>query len=192
MKTVTWNIPNVLSAYRLLALPFLMLAIFSGWKNGFTVLLVVNLITDILDGWIARTFKMETEFGARLDSLADIGTYIAAFTGIIVLEQAFVHAHQWGFYGLITLYASVQLIALFRFQRTTSFHLYSSKIVGYIQGIFIVTYFIFGYTAWYFYLMISCSYIAYTEALIIVALIPKMRSNVKGVYFMLRQHKRIL
>lgn len=185
------NVPNVLSAYRIFALPFIVWAIVAGDKQWYILLLSVNLITDILDGLIARAFKLETEFGARLDSLADIGTYVMAFTGMIVLEPAFVTEYRYAFFILMGMYALVQIIALIRFKRSTSFHLYSSKIVGYAQGIFIFTYFVFGFTPWYFYLMLTLSYLAYLEAIIIVSFIPQLRSNVKGIYFMWNEHKRI-
>ncbi len=185
------NVPNVLSAYRILALPFIVWTIVAGDKQGYILLLSVNLITDILDGLIARTFKLETEFGARLDSLADIGTYAMAFAGMLVLETAFVKEYRFAFFILMGLYVLVQIIALMRFKRTTSFHLYSSKVVGYVQGIFMFTYFVFGFTPWYFYLMLVVSYLAYLEALLIVSTIPQLRSNVKGIYFMWKEHKRI-
>ncbi len=186
-----WNIPNVLSAYRLLALPFIVWTIVLCDKQVYILLLSINLITDILDGFIARRFNMETEFGARLDSLADIGTYSMAFTGMIVLESDFVRVHWMEFTSLIVIYILVQLISLIRFKCMTSFHLYSSKVVGYVQGIFIFTYFVVGYEPWYFYLMLGLSYLNYAEELIIITRIPAMRSNVRGLYFMLKEHKRI-
>lgn len=190
-KQKLFNVPNVLSAYRLAALPFLIYFIVKGDKNMFITLLSINLITDILDGLIARTFKLETEFGARLDSFADIGTYIMAFSGMIILEKEFIHVHALEFNVMMGLYITPQLISLIRFRRTTSLHLYSSKVVGYLQGIFIFSYFHFGFANWYFYFMLVCSYIAYAEALIILISIPQLRSNVKGIYFMLKQFKKI-
>jgi cardiolipin synthase len=192
MKTENrFNVPNLLSAYRLIALPLIVYAIIQGDKQLYIKLLSVNLITDILDGLIARTFKLETEFGARLDSLADIGTYLMAFSGMIILEHDFVSKYALAFIVLVGLYITPQIISLIRFQRTTSLHLYSSKVTGYVQGIFIFSYFNFGFANWYFYLMLACSYIAYTEALIILICIPQLRSNVKGIYFMLKQFKAI-
>ena len=185
------NIPNSLSAYRILALPFIVWAIIAGNNTAFIVLLSVNFVTDILDGFIARRFNLITEFGARLDSLADIGTYLMAFAGMIVLEREFVSDHAIEFYALTGLYASVQLTALIRFGRTTSFHLYSSKITGYVQGIFIFCFFLFGYNAWFYYTMLAISYLAYLEGLIIVLMIPELRSNVKGIWFMLRKNGKI-
>lgn len=185
------TLPNLLSAYRLLALPFIVYCILKGDKNMYIVLLSINLITDILDGLIARVFKLETEFGARLDSLADIGTYSMAFAGLIVLESDFLNKHVVEFNILISLYITPQIVSLLRFKRTTSLHLYSNKIAGYLQGIFIFWYFNFGCATWYFHLMLVFSYIAYLEELVILLTIQQLRSNVKGIYFMIKQFKKI-
>lgn len=186
------NVPNALSIYRIIALPFIVWSIVDGNKSIYITLLSINLITDILDGWIARTFHLETELGARLDSFADIGTYLMAFSGMIILEGSFVNEHALAFSFVIGMYALPQIISLIRFRRPTSFHLYSSKTLGYIQGIFIFTYFVFGYTPWYFYFMVIASCVVYAEALVIVLSIPALRSNVKGIYFMLKENKKIV
>lgn len=186
------NVPNALSIYRIVALPFIVWSIVDGNKSIYITLLSINLITDILDGWIARAFHLETELGARLDSFADIGTYIMAFSGMIILEGPFVNEHALAFSFVIGMYALPQIISLIRFRRPTSFHLYSSKTLGYIQGIFIFTYFVFGYTPWYFYFMVTASCVVYAEALVIVLSIPALRSNVKGIYFMLKENKKIV
>jgi cardiolipin synthase (CMP-forming) len=185
------NVPNVLSAYRILALPFITWSIAQDNKQLYITLLSINLVTDILDGFIARMFKLETELGARLDSLADVGTYIMAFAGMIVLESEFVNEHALPFIIVMTLYALPQLISLLRFRRATSFHLYSSKITGYVQGIFMFSYFLFGYSAWYFYLMIGISCMAYIEALVLVVSLPQLRSNVKGLYWIMKDKKPV-
>jgi cardiolipin synthase len=185
------NVPNALSVYRMLALPFIVHTIATGNKQLYITLLSVNLVTDILDGFIARTFKLETELGARLDSFADIGTYAMAFSGMIILESEFVSEHRVAFLVIIGMYLLPQLISLVRFRRPTSFHLYSSKTLGYIQGIFIFTYFVFGYTPWYFYFMVAASLVVYSEALVIIILIPQLRSNLRGIYFMLKEKGRV-
>ncbi|HEY6159928.1 MAG TPA: CDP-alcohol phosphatidyltransferase family protein, partial [Bacteroidia bacterium] len=148
--------------------------------------------TDIADGLIARTFKLETEFGARLDSFADLGTYILAFTGMVALEHIFVHEHIVAFTVLICFYAAQLAVAVIRFKKPPHLHLYSCKATGYFQGFFVLTYFIFGYTAWYFYLMIIISCLAYLEELVVLLFIPRIRSNVRGIYFMLKEHGRIV
>src|SRR5690606_1450336 len=134
------------------------------------------LITDILDGFIARRFKLQTELGARLDSIADIGSYILAFCGMVLLEPDFIREYRVEFIIIISLYVLPQLVSFIRFSRPTSFHLYLSKITGYIQGIFIFSYFTYGFSAAYFYFMMLVCCTAYVESLIIVSSIPKLRS----------------
>lgn len=184
-----WNIPNALSAYRILALPFIIYAIVSGNKTLFITLLSINLITDILDGAIARTFKLQTELGARLDSLADIGTYIMAFVGMIVLERDFVNTYRYEFILLIGMWVLPQVLSLLRFGRFPSFHLWSNKATGYVQGIFIFTFFLFGFWQPYFYFMLVFSCLAYLEELLLVVLLPKLRSNLKSIFFVIRHQK---
>lgn len=185
-KENIWNVPNALSVYRILALPFIIHAIATGNDTLFITLLSVNLITDILDGLIARVFSLQTELGARLDSLADIGTYIMAFAGMVVLEPTFVTAYRNEFIVLIALWILPQLVSLIRFRRFPSFHLWSYKATGYIQGIFIFTFFLYGFNKTYFYFMLIVSCLAYLEELLLVVLLPSLRSNLKSIFFVLR------
>lgn len=185
------NIPNILSLYRILVFPFIFWSILQGEKKLFIIMLSINLITDILDGFIARKFKLQTEFGARLDSIADIGSYILAFSGMSILERNFINEYKIEFIIIISLYILPQLISFIRFKRPTSFHLYISKVTGYIQGIFIFSYFLIGFSPMYFYFMMTVCCAAYLESAVIVLLIPELRSNVKGIYFMIKEKGRI-
>ncbi len=181
------NIPNFLSGYRLLALPVLIWCVFSHHRELYVWLLCINLISDILDGYLARKFKWESEFGARLDSTADFGTYLAAFAGMIFIETAFFQAHFTEFMALLGFFFIPQLLCVFKYGRNTSMHLYSSKISGYIQGIFFFTYFVFGYAAWYFYFMMLFTFVNFLEELIIIIISKEMKSNMRGLYWFLKE-----
>ncbi|WP_341907016.1 CDP-alcohol phosphatidyltransferase family protein [Fluviicola taffensis] len=173
------NIPNMLSAYRILVLPVIFYALFSNKDQLFIILLTVNLISDILDGFIARRFNLQTEFGARLDSIADIGTYIGAFSGMFWFHFDFITEYKSWFIVMMSLYIIPQAISLVKFKRSPSLHLYSNKITGYLQGIFIFTFFNFGNYPPYFYFMIAFSSIAYLEELICILYLKELQSNVK-------------
>jgi len=191
MKPLLRNIPNLLSASRLVAFPFLLWLIVAGNKQAFVVLLSVCLITDILDGLIARIFKLQTEFGAKLDSVADITMYIAAFFGIYKLHHAFFVSKKLEFIALAVLWMLPYVICLLRFRRLPHFHLYSTKIAGYLQGIFIFTFFNWGNADWYFYTMYGFSALAFTEELVVVCAVPELRPNVKGIFWMMKEKGRI-
>ncbi|WP_165799293.1 CDP-alcohol phosphatidyltransferase family protein [Caulobacter zeae] len=83
-------LPNLLTALRLLALPFLVWTVMvdAGWVA--VALFLGAGLTDVLDGWIARRLGLTSAFGAMFDLLADrmltlvsLGTLMAsgAFTG---------------------------------------------------------------------------------------------------------------
>lgn len=187
-KLVT--IPNILSAYRLATFPFLLYLIYAKKEDLFIVFLVVNLVTDILDGLIARTFKMQTKLGARLDSLADIGTYMLAFTGIFVFKWNVLQPYQLSFFIFLGFYVATDVFALIKFGKFTSFHLYSSKIGGYLQGIFIFLIFVVDFYEWYYYIMLVWGILSFTEHLIIQIMIPELESNLKGLYWVLKNRNK--
>jgi CDP-diacylglycerol--glycerol-3-phosphate 3-phosphatidyltransferase len=69
-----WTIPNALSLSRLALLPVWWLVMSSAnrtmwWWGG--VLLVYGMISDVLDGYIARRFNQASEWGRILDPLGD-------------------------------------------------------------------------------------------------------------------------
>lgn len=183
------NIPNVLSGYRILAIPVIVYALATGDHTLFIVLISVSLLTDILDGLIARMFDLESELGARLDSIADIGTYLMAVSGMWILEKDFVTDKKYEFSLLIILWLLPQLVSFVRHFRFPSFHLYSNKITGYFQGIFIFTYFLFGYNSLLFYSMLVISCIAYLEELYFVLKLSQLQSNLKSIFHFHRPHK---
>ena len=142
-----YNLPNFLSLYRLLSFPLVMYFAVSGNERLFAVFLIINFLTDALDGIIARMFRLQTELGARLDALADVGMYICAITGVFVFKAADFAAHLLSLYVYIGTFAGSVLISVLKFMRFPRLHLYSSKIGGYLQGIFFFVLFVFGFDA---------------------------------------------
>lgn len=68
---VVWNVPNILTALRVIAAPLLAYFLMRGHYDLALYTFVFAAITDALDGFIARRFNLYTEFGAALDPLAD-------------------------------------------------------------------------------------------------------------------------
>lgn len=181
------NIPNILSLYRLLSFPFILLIAILEKEQIFVMLFIINLVTDILDGWIARRFNMQTEIGAKIDSIADIGSFILAFVGIYLFKSIEFTPHIVSFSWFIGLFVFSNVLSLFKFKKTPSLHLYSWKIGGYIQGFFFFTLFAFTFNRWFYYLMVTWGILSFIEHIIIQLISKKMLVNAKGLYWVLRK-----
>lgn len=68
------NIPNILTAIRLLLVPVFIVVFFSNIPHAILISIIIFLfagLTDVLDGYIARKYNMITKWGSVLDPLAD-------------------------------------------------------------------------------------------------------------------------
>lgn len=72
-----WTAPNLLSGLRFLLVPLLLWLARSGESRAFLLCLVLSLVTDAADGFVARRFRQASQLGARLDSWADLLTSLA-------------------------------------------------------------------------------------------------------------------
>ena len=73
------NIPNLLTIFRLFVTSFFILAIHYGEFKIALWLFVVQAITDLLDGFLARVLGEKTSLGALLDPLADKAMLVSSF-----------------------------------------------------------------------------------------------------------------
>ncbi len=157
-------------------------------ENIYVVLLVINLITDALDGFIARAFNLQTEFGARLDAYADIGMYITAIVGVVIFKIHDIESHLLVLIVFTIAFLLPKIIALIKFKRFASFHLYSSKTAGYMQGIFFFVWFVFGFNVVMYYFVLLFGILTFIEQILIVIISTELKSDVKGIYWILKNN----
>ncbi len=188
-KERLFTIPNILSFYRLISFPFLFILCLKGIEDWFAILLIINLITDILDGFIARNFNQQTALGARLDSLADIGSYILAIMGVFIFKWDIISQHLPSFLTFLGFYLMTIVFSLIKFGKFTSFHLYSSKIGGYLQGSFFVLLFSGFFFQPFYLLVMTWGILSFIEHLSLQIMIPELKSNLKGLYWFLKSKK---
>jgi cardiolipin synthase len=184
------NVPNILSIYRLVSFPVIAYIAIQGYERLFFWMLLINFITDILDGLIARTFNLQTKIGAKIDSIADFGTYLLVFLGIYLFKADDFLPHIVSFSIFIGLFIFAHVLSLIKFGRMPSFHLYSWKIGGYIQGIFFIVLFSsHGFITAFYYFMLIWGGLAFLEHITIQLMISEMISNAKGLYWVLKSRK---
>jgi cardiolipin synthase (CMP-forming) len=73
------NIPNILSIFRLFVTIFFVLAVNQGRLKLALLLFVIQGVSDLLDGLLARIMNMKTPLGAFLDPIADKAMLVSAY-----------------------------------------------------------------------------------------------------------------
>ena len=166
----------------------LVVLLFKGEQELFKWLLGVSFFTDLIDGVLARTFKVTSILGTRLDSIGDDLTVLVAILGLGFLQPRF-FIEQWTILVPLGILFLLQTgFALYRYGRITSFHTYLAKLAALAQGIFLLSFFFFetiNYPLFYSAAFITIAELA--EEIIIVWVLPKWKSNVRGLWWVLQK-----
>lgn len=83
-------LPNLLTFSRILIIPLLIVFFYLPYQWGgpaCAVLFMLAMLTDILDGYLARRFEQQTVFGAFLDPVADKLIISTALVLIVSRDQ---------------------------------------------------------------------------------------------------------
>jgi len=94
-KRGIYLLPNILTTANLFCGFYCMLASMQGVYELASVVLVVAMILDSLDGRIARMTNTMSKFGAEFDSLADLVTFGVA-PAILVYSWSLIAYGKWG------------------------------------------------------------------------------------------------
>ncbi len=91
-KPSNFNVPNVLTTIRLVMVPLLGWMLLSqpqdaGWRGWATAVFVLAIITDAIDGNVARRYNLVTDFGKLWDPIADKAITGMAFIGLSILNE---------------------------------------------------------------------------------------------------------
>jgi phosphatidylglycerophosphate synthase len=183
------HVPNALSAARIGAVPALGYLAASGREQLFTWLLVPALLTDIADGYIARRFALTSRLGALLDSIADTALFFVAIFGVWALHPEVLRAHAVAGLLVAGSWLVEMAAALARYRKLSSFHTYASKVAGYLLGITIGVLFVWGLPPLLLYVTVTVSVAANLEELALIWLLPAWRTDVRGLYWVLRDRR---
>ncbi|HTC82707.1 MAG TPA: CDP-alcohol phosphatidyltransferase family protein [Rhizomicrobium sp.] len=80
------DVPNILSALRLLAAPFACFLIIAGHDTAALLVFAAAGASDGLDGFIARRWGVTSDFGAWLDPVADKLLMLLSFSALFIVS----------------------------------------------------------------------------------------------------------
>ena len=119
---------NLLSASRIaLCLPLLLV---DAMTLPFWVVYLIAGLTDMLDGFLARRWGVESKFGARLDSLADF--VFVLVVGYKLFPYLKLPATLWMMIGLVALVKVINAICSYVNNRIECLHTKANKLTGFL------------------------------------------------------------
>lgn len=180
------TLPNMLTSVRFITAPVMLFLAWNGHGLAFMSVLAVAFLTDILDGLAARLTGQITEFGARLDTWADLVTYLTIGFGTWWLWPEIIRRENISVYIIIACYLIPTSYALIKFGSYASFHTWGIKLSACVIGISIYPLFLIDYV-----LPIKISVFIYIlaalEEIAITAILDKPRSNVRTLWHVWQQ-----
>ena len=83
------NVPNILTSLRFFMIPFyiVVFCLEDDVKQVSAWIFVLASATDVLDGYIARRFKLTTRWGQVMDPLADKLMQITVLVSLVCIEM---------------------------------------------------------------------------------------------------------
>lgn len=182
-----------LPIYRIVTAPILIVLALTDQKDIFKWMILISFLSDAVDGYLARKFNMTSQQGAILDSWGDMFTLVAAVVGIFSFEWEYVREHSLAIGIALGLYVLQLVIAVVKYGKPSSFHTYAAKTAAIVQGIFLIGTFFFGIFDWLFWLTIAIAIFETLEETILIFVLPKWETDVKGLYWVMKrkfQHQR--
>lgn len=175
-----WNLPNLLSAFRLGAAPGLLGLALAGQRGAFLVLLAASFATDAIDGVLARRTGQVSRFGAMLDSWADVTVYGTVAVSVALLWPGLVRTEAPAVAAVVASFTVPALVGLARFRRFTSYHtrLVKVAVAATAVGLYLL---LLGVSPWPFRLAAGLAVLAGLEEVAISLVLDRERSDVGGL-----------
>ena len=182
LVTLWRNIPNAISTARLCATVFMLASVIFRRVEMFKWILLFCLISDFLDGLIARTFHLTSKVGAFLDSIADVATMFTALLGVLVFQQLFVAEHYPGLLLVMGLYILELTASFWRYGRVSSFHSLLTRGAAFMAGVFVMTLFLWEYSGLLYHGTVLVYILALSEEMLLIYFLPEWQCDVGGIY----------
>lgn len=179
------TLPNILTGFRFVAAPWLLWLAWQGYPLAFMGLLAIVFLSDLLDGMAARWTGQVSQFGATLDSWADVITYLTIAVCCWWLWPAVVN-REFIYVAMIVISCLLPAIVGFgKFGCFTSYHTWAVKFAAASMGLTLYILF-FGGPVWPFRIAAIVCLLAALEEVVITLLLTKPESDVRSLWSVIK------
>jgi len=131
------QIPNMITSLRIVGT--VCLIFLEPLLPAFFAVYTLAGLSDVLDGWIARSMKLVSELGTKLDSVADLSFYSVMFVKIMPVLWATLPRGIWiGVGSIVVVRLCAYFLAAIKYKRFASLHTYMNKVSG--GAVFLIPY----------------------------------------------------
>ncbi len=179
------NIPISLILFRLLLAPIILaLAYFIGENAKLTivVLMYLGLISDILDGIIARKQNLSSAKLRRMDSQTDMIFWLSIGFSTWILYPKLISDNSTVIWTILGLEIACYVISLLKFKKETCTHAFLSKLWGITLLIAFTSLIGFNHAGIPFGLAIIMGLISHIDRILITLILPKWTHDIPSAY----------
>lgn len=190
------SIPVVLIAFRLLIAPAILVLVYmlgDGARAVIIILMYLGLISDILDGIIARKQNLSTAKLRRMDSQTDMIFWLSIGIATWILHPDLIKENRIAIWLILSMEVSCYAISLIRFKKETCTHAFLSKLWGITLLIAFTSLIGFNHAGWPFLLAITMGLISHIDRILITLILPHWTHDVPSTYhaYLIRKGKKI-
>jgi len=179
------NIPTALILFRFLLAPVILgLAIFIGGDSKPLILLLMylGLISDILDGIIARRKNISSAKLRRMDSQTDMIFWLSIGFATWILYPGLIADNSIAIWAILAMEVSVYAISILKFRRETCTHAFLSKLWGITLLIAFTSLIGFNHAGVPFAIAIVMGLVSHIDRILITLILPAWSHDIPSAY----------
>ena len=179
------NIPIALILFRLLLAPIILgLAYFTGESSKLTIviLMYLGLISDILDGIIARKQGVSSAKLRRMDSQTDMIFWLSIGFATWILYPKLISDNSVAIWAILLMEISVYVISIIKFKKETCTHAFLSKLWGLTLLTAFTSLIGFNHAGIPFTAAIIMGLISHIDRILITLLLPQWTHDIPSAY----------
>jgi phosphatidylglycerophosphate synthase len=187
------TLPNQLTGLRLLTIPAMWIAAAETTPQLVALGLIIALLTDMIDGPIARATNTTSDFGSFLDSLADQTLQLSAVAWVLMLQPEILSENRFAFTVALGAYGASLAVGLIKFRRLGNLHLFASKASGLLLYLFLIHAFMTGgYSGPLLILACSTFLISSAETLVLQLMLHRVDQHIGSLLFLYLEEDHLI
>ncbi|WP_338408990.1 CDP-alcohol phosphatidyltransferase family protein [uncultured Flavobacterium sp.] len=179
------NIPTALILFRLLLAPIILaLAYFIGEssKTLILILMYLGLVSDILDGIIARKQNISSAKLRRMDSQTDMIFWLSIGFATWILYPQLIADNSIVICTILVMEVACYAISIIKFKKETCTHAFLSKLWGITLLIAFTSLIGYNHAGVPFTLAIIMGLISHVDRILITLILPKWTHDIPSAY----------